>query len=159
MSYVEKSLGTNEKLIAKAKLNGIKLFWKWVYGITCCFLLLIPLIQAISYTIKFNHTELAVTDKRIIGKTGVFNTAALDSPLDKVQNVGVKQTFWGKVFNYADIIVTTAAMNTVFSGIKDADKLKGVIMAQIDIFGEEKIKKQAEEMAKAMSNAIKGAAV
>ena len=84
--YVENNLNKNEVIVQKAKLNGLMLLSAWLKGILLCWLLLIPTIKAIAATIRFNKTELAVTNKRIIGKVGVFNTKTLDAPLNKIQN-------------------------------------------------------------------------
>jgi len=42
------------------------------------------------------HIELAVTNKRVTGTTGGFNTDAMDAALNKIQNVMVAQSLWEK---------------------------------------------------------------
>ena len=148
--YVENNLGKNETVVKKAELNGLFLLTTWIQGILFCWLLLIPLIKAISKTVQFKCQELAITNKRVIGKVGVANTSALDAPLNKIQNISVKQTFWGKIFNHGIVTITTAAGNFVFPAVKNADAFKGAIMAQIDQYEEDRIKQQAAEMASAM---------
>lgn len=154
MGYVESNLGKNEKIIKKVDKNGLALVPTWLGGILFFWLLLIPLIKAIVKTVQFKHSELAVTNKRIMGKVGVVNTDALDAPLNKVQNVGVTQPFWGKIFNYSTITVSTAVNKYVFRFIKNGNQFKNIVVAQIDQYEEDRIKQQADEMAKSMAGVL-----
>ncbi len=156
--YVEGSLNRGETVVKQAELNPLALAVVWLKGIAFFWLLLVPTIKAIIATFKFLNTELVLTNKRVVGKVGgLFSgTDALDTPLDKIQNVNVKQSFGGKIFNYADITISTAAVQFKFERIKNADKFKNLLSAQIDQVEEERLQQQAEEMAKAMSAAIKG---
>lgn len=153
--YVENNLGKNEAIVKKADRNGLFLLSAWLKGILGCWLLLIPTIKAIIATVQFNHVELAITNKRVIGKSGVVNTKALDAPLNKIQNVSVTQTFGGKIFNYSTVKINTAAGEYTFGAIKNADAFKGMLMAQIDQFEEDRLAQQANQMAQAMAGAIK----
>ena len=152
--YVENNLGKNEVIVKKADRNGLFHFGAWLKGILLCWLLFIPTIKAIIATIKFTHVELAVTNKRVVGKIGVFNTKSLDAPLNKVQNTSVTQKMFGKIFNYGTVKINTAAGEYQFDAIKNAEAFKGMLMAQIDQFEEDRLKQQANQMAQAMASAI-----
>ncbi|MBQ7769834.1 MAG: PH domain-containing protein [Clostridia bacterium] len=154
MAYVEQNLGKNEVIVKKADRNGLFLLGVWIKGILLFWLLLIPLFKAIAATIRFTHVELAITNKRLVGKVGVFNTKTLDAPLNKIQTVGEKQKFFGKIFNYSTITVTTAAGEFEFDCIKSGAQFKNMIMAQIDQFEEDRIAQQANQMASAMASVI-----
>lgn len=154
MGYAENNLGKNEKIIKVADRNGLFLLSTWIKGILFCWLLLIPFFKAIIKTVQFNNIELALTNKRLIGKTGVVNTEAMDSMLNKVQNVKVTQSLGGKIFNYSDIVVTTAAGSYKFGAIKNGNQFKNMVTAQIDQFEEDRIKQQADEMAKSMAGVL-----
>ena len=91
-TYVEKNLSANEKIEFAAEFNGLFLIWKWILGILFFWLLLIPTIKAITATINFHNRTLCVTDKRVIGRTGVFETKSIDSPLNKIDSVVIHQT-------------------------------------------------------------------
>lgn len=134
MSYVEKNLGRNETIVLKAKKHFLTIF---------------------SHPIAFFTTELALTNKSVIGKAGLANSKSLNSPLNKVQNVSVASTLFGKIFKYGTIEVSTAAGSMKFRGIKNAEKFKTAVLNQMDIYDEEKTKAQAQQMASAMASAIK----
>ena len=153
-NYVESNLTKNEALVKKAEMNTLYLLGQWIIGILFFWLLFIPTIKAIIATVRFYNMELAITNKRVVGKVGVFNTKALDAPLNKVQNVSVYQTLGGKIFNYSTISISTAAGNFTFSAVKNADAFKNMLLAQADQFDEDRIKQQASEMANAMATAL-----
>jgi len=153
--YVENNLGKNETIVKKADRNGLFLLGTWIKGILLCWLLLIPVFKAIIATIRFTHIELAITNKRVIGKVGVANTNSLDAPLNKIQNASVSQPFFGKIFNYGVVRIDTAAGSFEFGCIKNAEAFKKMLMAQIDQYEEDRVKQQAAEMASAMSAALK----
>lgn len=153
--YVEQSLGKNEVLVKKAELNGLFLLGTWIKGILLCWLLLIPTFKAIAATIRYSHIELAVTNKRVIGKVGVFNTKAMDIGLNKIQNCSVTQPLFGKIFNYSTVSIQSAAGSFVFEAVKNGDDFKNIVSAQQDQFEEDRIAQQAQAMANAISGAKK----
>ena len=159
-NYIEENLNRNEKIVEKAKLNALALVPIWICGMLFFWLLLIPTIKAIAATVRFKSTELAVTDKRVVGKVGVFNTKSLDAPLNKIQNASVTRTFWGRVFNYSTIKISTASESDgcYFPYIKSADAFKGMIMNQIEIYEEDRVKEQAKQMANAMMGGMNSVA-
>ena len=133
-NYVDKNLGKNESVVLKAKLHPL---------------------TAIFHPFIYFSTELALTNKSVIGKTGMIKSKSLNAPLNKIQNVSVSSGFLGKIFKWGKIAVTTAGGEVKFACIKNAEQFKTAIFNQMDIFEEEKTKAQAAQMAAAMSSAIK----
>lgn len=154
--YVDQNLGRNESIVEEAKLSPVSLVLSWIVGVVFCWLLLIPTIKAIIRTIAFFNTELAFTNKRVIGKTGIINTKAMDAPLNKIQSVSVSSGLFGKVFGYGNVNIHTAAGEYHYDYIRRPDDFKGRLMAQMDIFDEERVRSQAAEMASAISGAVRG---
>ena len=152
--YVESNLGKNEMIVKKAKLSPWGLVGTWIMAILFCWLLLIPVFKAIAATIRFIKTELAITNKKIVGKYGVFNTKAMDAPLNKVQNISVEQKIWGKIFNFGTVQINTAAGLYKFERIAHADEFKRIALGQIEQYEEDRVKQQAAEMATAMASAL-----
>ncbi len=153
-NYVESNLTRGEVVVKKADKSPLALLGAWINAILFFWLLLIPVFKAIAATIRFSCLELAITNKRMVGKVGVFNTQTLDAPLNKIQNVGTKQTFWGKIFNFSTVEIDTAAGKFAFTYIKNGDAFKSMILGQVDQYEEDRLKQQAEQMAKAMAGAI-----
>ncbi len=148
--YVESNLNVRETVMKNAELHPVQLIMAWVWGIVGCWLLLIPTIKAIKTTLTYLNTELAVTNKRVIGKAGFINSASLDAPLNKIQNVTVDSGLFGKMFGYGNVKIDTAGSGLVFHGIKDADGFKRFLMNQVEEYENDRVRAQAEQMAAAM---------
>jgi uncharacterized membrane protein YdbT with pleckstrin-like domain len=50
-------------------------------------------------------TEVAVTDRRVICKTGLVKRRTVEMHMDKVESVDVDQSILGRLFNYGDITI------------------------------------------------------
>ena len=100
--------------------------------------------------IKFFTTKIIITNKRIRGKTGLINTNELDSPLNKINGVQVEQGLFGKLFNYGTISITTSSTVFHFDMISKPQDFKNILNNQIELYDNERIQKQAKEIAKAI---------
>ncbi len=152
MSYVDGILQRDEQVVEKAKVTKLVLVGAWIKGILLMWLLFIPTIKAIKLTVSVSKIELALTTQRLVGKVGVVARQAMDAKLDKVQTVKIEETFWGRIFGYATVVVTTAGSDYIFQAIARANDFKKKVMNQIDEYEEYKVKKQAEALAGAMKN-------
>lgn len=129
--YVEKHLYENEWIVEKASRDPWQLVWWWVFGILCCWALLIPLILAIKKTVVYCKTEFVLTNKRIIYKWGVFHVRALGIPLQKVESITADTTFWGRIFNVG-IVRITSPQGKIKEKIEYADDFKTAVLGQIE---------------------------
>ncbi len=50
-----------------------------------------------------------VTNLRVIDEYGIFSHNAKESPLDKINNISYRQSLFGRIFNYGDVQIQTAA--------------------------------------------------
>ena len=150
MSYVDGILQKDEHVVEKEKVTKLVLVGAWIKGILLCWLLFIPTIKAIKLTIAVSKIELVLTNQRLVGKVGVVARQAMDAKLDKVQTVKIEETFWGRMFGFATVVVTTAGYNYNFRAIAHANDFKAKVMNQIDEYEDYKVKKQAEALAGAM---------
>ena len=58
-------------------------------------------------------------------KYGWLSTHTDELALNKISNITVDYTFWGKIFNYGTVTFQCATHNNVtFSAIKDAETFK-----------------------------------
>lgn len=84
-------------------------------------LIVIPAILFIlNAYITRRSSEFAVTNRRVIMKTGVIQTRSLEILLNKVEAVAVNQTLLGKMMNYGDIVITgSGGTKELYRGIED----------------------------------------
>ena|ERR1700751_1860739 len=67
--------------------------------------LALAILFALGAAIRRHSTELAVTDHRIIYKTGVFSRHTMEMNRAKVESVDVDQSFFGRIFGYGTILL------------------------------------------------------
>ena len=63
------------------------------------------ILSALGALIRRATTELAVTDRRVIFKTGVFQRHSMEINRSKVETVGVDQSILGRLLGYGTVIV------------------------------------------------------
>ncbi len=63
------------------------------------------LVSGTNAVIRRSTTELAVTDRGVIFKTGVFQRPSMEMNLSKVETVGVNQSILGRILGYGTGIV------------------------------------------------------
>ena len=69
-------------------------------------LLIVAAIAVFAYGLaKRNATEMAVTNRRVLIKTGMGSRRTLDMMLSRVESIGVEETFWGRMLGYGSVVV------------------------------------------------------
>src|SRR5438034_9016084 len=53
-------------------------------------------------------TELAVTSRRVIHKTGLFRRRTFEMNVSQVESVGVDQSLLGRIFGFGELTITAA---------------------------------------------------
>jgi uncharacterized membrane protein YdbT with pleckstrin-like domain len=134
-SYLERMLGENEKVEFVARqhwsilvrsiaaeivitiilLAAISVGVGFTVGATAgisalaYILLLIPLGLLTRDVLIWWNNQYVVTNRRVIQTNGVFNKNVIDSSLEKVNDVKMEQSFFGRVFDYGDVEILTAS--------------------------------------------------
>ncbi|MBR5116106.1 MAG: PH domain-containing protein [Lachnospiraceae bacterium] len=91
-------------------------------------LISICIIYAAVSIIKLICIELVVTDKKLIGKTGVIYSNAIDVYLEKIDNFAIDESLMGRIFKYSIITVGTASTTLRFPYMQNAVEFKNKVM-------------------------------
>ncbi len=119
-SYVDQTLIGDEAVTYRARVSRWSLAPLILAGI-----ILLPLvgIGVLCWTwafVVYVTTELAVTDKRVIAKTGLVQRRTIEMFLEKVESVQVDQSVLGRIFNYGSVTISgTGTHNAPFHNISD----------------------------------------
>ena len=129
-NYLEGLLGENEQIILQTHQHWFVLFGKIflelllialiiggslalsaiypiaIYGLG---LVIVPLIGMLNDILVWRNKAYIVTNRRVIQISGVFNKDVVDSSLEKVNDVKMSQSFFGRLFGYGDIEILTAS--------------------------------------------------
>ena len=129
MRYVRRVLQPGEIIVYTTKLHWLVYLWATLLLAICLVLAivswswadnqnlslalwiaaiisaLLALSSALRAFIRRSSTELAVTDQRVIYKTGLLARHTLEMSRGKVESVAVDQTLLGRLFGYGTVIV------------------------------------------------------
>jgi len=80
-----------------------------------------------------SFAEFAITQHRVIKKTGFLTRDVRQIPLDKIQDVNVRATLWGRWLAYGDVELQTAGSDStvVFPRIVDPDQFRNVLFSHL----------------------------
>ena len=143
MSYVEANLMQGEQVVYQTSLHWLMYLWPIVLAIVGLFMLLgVPalglivlalaaLLGATVFVTVYN-AEFAVTNKRVILKTGWLNRRSLELLLSKIESIAVDQGFAGKLWGYGTIILSgTGGSHEPFQNIADPFEFRKQVQEQI----------------------------
>ncbi|HEX9330748.1 MAG TPA: PH domain-containing protein [Anaerolineales bacterium] len=132
-SYLEELLGENERILLVTRqhwsilfsnifleillivllavgVTALHLFFPLVPLVSFGYILvLVPVIGMLRDFTIWNNREYVITNFRVIQISGVFDKDVVDSSLEKVNDVKMSQSFWGRLFGYGDIEILTAS--------------------------------------------------
>ncbi len=72
-------------------------------------LIFVPLASMLHDILIWSNRQYIVTNRRVIQISGVINKNVVDSSLEKVNDVKMTQSFFGRIFDYGDIEIMTAS--------------------------------------------------
>lgn len=108
MSYIRRSLGASETLIAEAHFH-----WSYTLGAIVLACTIVGLIFAIPMLIRQATTEIAVTSHRLVKKTGWISLHTEELSLTNIEGVRVDQGFWGRIFGFGRVRVEGTGVDSV----------------------------------------------
>jgi len=120
MSYIEESLSKDEQVVALFKLHWFAylpmVLWLVLGLVTFGLTWLIALYEFL----KLRFTELGVTNKRVIYKTGIISRQSEEMKLKSIETVEISQGAFGRIFGFGNIHVTgRGTSDVVFKAVSD----------------------------------------
>lgn len=119
MTYVEQSLGDNETVHYRAHFPTIRYWFAWsaisaglLIALVCLFYkhewlaILSFFCGAVSFVAILYRpwtTEIAVTNLRLIYKSGLLRCRSNDLQIRAIEEVRIRQDMWGRLFNFGNI--------------------------------------------------------
>ena len=80
-----------------------------VVMIACVAISLVVVASAVLDYFRWSNEQYFVTDSRVIQLRGIFNKAAVDSSLEKINDIELRQSWLGRLFDFGDIEIITGA--------------------------------------------------
>jgi uncharacterized membrane protein YdbT with pleckstrin-like domain len=102
-----------------------------IFSIIVYAALILGTLHLISAWLKRWTTEIAVTNRRVIYKTGLISRRTVEMNMDKVESVDVTQDIFGRIFNYGTVLIRgTGASLEPLSTIGSPLALRNAITAR-----------------------------
>jgi hypothetical protein len=150
-TYIENMLGENERILLVTRQHGFVLFSSIIAEIVVTLIVfaaitvlaftnvlalfgyllaLIPLAIMTRDILAWTNRQYIVTNRRVIQISGIFNKDVFDSSLEKVNDVKMTQSFFGRLFDYGDVEIMTASEtgDNLFKRIGDPIKFKTAML-------------------------------
>lgn len=121
-TYVDNNLSRGEKVIYEAHYHWI--IWLEVKSILSLFLR--PLIM--------NKTdEFAITNKRVIMKTGLISRNVFEMTVAHIESINVDQSIMGRILGYGTVIIVgSGGTKESFEDIADPIKFRRAFMDTVE---------------------------
>ena len=119
-NYVEGNLARDEQIILKAEVTWLSQFWYLVFGGLFTFsgistiiskgsegvlVIVIGLFLLLVAAIHVLTTELALTNRRIIAKTGLIRRNTVELKVNRVESLEINQGILGRIFDFGSVTV------------------------------------------------------
>lgn len=136
MSYITETLAADEELLTTGVISKWSLFHIYcaaaIFGVTIICLPISGLLLAYAY-FKISSTEMGITSKRVIRKSGVIMRDADEIRLSKIESVSVKQGFLGRMFGYGDVVIAgTGGNGAVMKGVANPLTFRGSVLFAVE---------------------------
>ncbi len=83
--------------------------------------------------LSLHLTEMICTNRRVVYKTGIISIKTEEIKVERIESIQVKQTFWGRVFGYGNILFSgTGSAKAEFVDVKDPLQVKARIEEAVD---------------------------
>ena len=105
-SYVDEVLIKDEIVLYRGHLSVWSFFWWILLGLLLLAAFGLGLLVWLWAWIIYRTTELAVTNKRIIAKSGLIQRNTVEMFLEKVESIQVDQSILGRIFDFGSITVS-----------------------------------------------------
>ena len=160
MDYIEKNLVPGETLVYRTGCHWIVMFWPFLGGIVLggigfaflaggwlatrngasyqgaivegAFALFAAAIFVGGGIIRRAATEVAVSNKRVLIKSGLFSRRSVEVLLPKVESIGVNETLVGRILGYGSVVVRgTGGTFETFDRIRQPNEFRREVQGQI----------------------------
>jgi uncharacterized membrane protein YdbT with pleckstrin-like domain len=164
MGYAERNLVPGETLVYKTGLHWIVMRWSLFAGLILCALGIVAIGAAKQWTgaarvapgnewmaagaaavlcgviviavamIRRSATEMAISNKRVLIKSGFLSRKSIEVLLAKVESIGVNESFIGRVLGYGTVVIRgTGGTFETFDEIQNPNEFRRQVQGQLAV--------------------------
>jgi uncharacterized membrane protein YdbT with pleckstrin-like domain len=109
-SYIEGSLLNDETILHQGNISLWSMFPLIFFGVILTPVVIGLVLLIVAY-VRYKTTELAVTNKRVVVKTGLISRKVIEINIAKVESVEVQQSVLGRLFNFGSLSIAGTGFN------------------------------------------------
>ena len=159
MSYVEKNLISGERVLYITGLHWIVLFRTVLLGLVVglpglyllfasitdksrsagamgvagVIMIVIAAVSVLTGIIAKRATEMAVTNRRVLIKTGFLSRKSYEILLTKIESIGIEEGILGRLLGYGSVVVRgTGGTPETFHKISHPSEFRRHVQGQVD---------------------------
>ncbi len=162
MGYIENNLIPGEQILFKTRLHSITVLFRALLGgiiallgLFCLYksmagrddphaqfriwaifggiLIVMGVVSVILAILKRNATEMAVTNRRILIKTGILSRRSIELLLSRVESILITESFMGRMLGYGSVVVRgTGGTPEPFDYIARPKEFRRCVQEQIE---------------------------
>lgn len=147
MSYLDKHLLENEKILYRTQLHWVVFLWPLILALLAViFMLQMSVLSIMGYiflvaagvmwvqaTVAYYTTEFGLTNKRVLLKMGFIQRSSLEILLSKIESIQVYQSILGRFLNYGTVIISgTGGSKDPFTRIADPFVFRRKVQEQLE---------------------------
>ena len=136
MWTIDNHIQKDENILYTGSPAWLGFFWGLVLAIITIWTIIIPIIVIGIIYLNKSSMKYAITDKRVIGRTGIVSEDFKSSTFKHITSMRVQQGIIGKIFNFGNIIIDTSGTGSGFEFIwlhvKNPVQVKNIIEQHID---------------------------
>jgi uncharacterized membrane protein YdbT with pleckstrin-like domain len=134
MSFIEKNLSANERVIYQGKIHWF-IYFRGIFLIilgllsysaasAASILIFMGIVILLMAIIIGRSSEFAITNKKVMLKTGVFSRKLVELQLNKSEGLQVSQGILGRLFNFGTIKITSGGVIERFAFLSNPFEFK-----------------------------------
>ncbi|MDO8726627.1 MAG: PH domain-containing protein [Candidatus Methanoperedens sp.] len=108
MWTIDDHIQKDENILYTGSPEWIGFFWLFVLALITIFTVIIPIILIVLIYLTKSSTIYAITNKRVIGRSGIISEDFKSSTFKHITSLRVKQGIVGKLFGFGNIIIDTS---------------------------------------------------
>ena len=162
MGYIENNLISGEQILYKTRLHSVAVLFPLltgavvaVGGLTCLYasathrqegnedsrlwaaaglaLIVLGVITVAVAVLKRNATEMAVTNRRILIKSGIMSRRTIELLLSRVESIVITEPFLGRMLGYGTVVIRgTGGTPEPFTLIANPTEFRRHVQEQIE---------------------------
>ncbi len=117
--YIDSTLGKDERIYHTARISLWSLAPLILLGIVT-----LPIVVGLYFLgvvyVRYQSTEIAVTNRRIVVKLGLISRRTVEINVNKIESVQVAQGILGRLFDFGTLVIAgTGTTHEPLQGIAD----------------------------------------